>query len=494
MNDAAIINEYCSAFKAINQNNWYKAALILEKVAKKDEYLNARRYLGIVYLELEELEKAIIELSNVAKAKDKNFRDLSECPETFDEEKGEVNGNLAWAYHDLGMAFLGLEDYDKAELYLKESFKYKKINWVRNDLGWVYYKWDKPDKATKLYEESIREGDDSGHVHFYLGLALIKTGELERAREELEESIKKFDEPANISHNLMKASSLNNLGRIEMDVGDYKKAKSLFLEGLEICEMKECQEQIKTFSPRAKRKEKKTIAALHNNLGRLYFNQGFFDEAKKEYKSAIKSEELPETYNNLAAVYNKEGAKDKAEIFLKNALRLDPNMKVAKANLDRLAGGGGGGTSWWEWWFKPGSSDSIKWIEMLRHTVGLVLVVSLLVMIGNLVVTSFAGLGVSVSGLGQFSLNDTDVTEITEDTLKNVTNGTSEITITNVTKTTTTENRPGLVNKMLITVLIFFLLVHPRVKVFSLGEAKLEMETASVSGSPSFHCESSISS
>ena len=131
---------------------------------------------------------------------------------------------------------------------------------------------------------------------------------------------------------------------------------------------------------------------------------------------------------------------------------------------------------------------------MLRHTVGLVLVVSLLVMIGNLVVTSFAGLGVSVSGLGQFSLNDTDVTEITEDTLKNVTNGTSEITITNVTKTTTTENRPGLVNKMLITVLIFFLLVHPRVKVFSLGEAKLEMETASVSGSPSFHCESSISS
>ncbi len=72
---------------------------------------------------------------------------------------------------------------------------------------------------------------------------------------------------------------------------------------------------------------------------------------------------------------------------------------------------------------------------------------------------------------------------IKEDVSVSVTNGSPQITVTNSTKTTTTDNIPSMVNKILITALIFFLLVHPQVKVFSLGEAKFEMETKSVSGS-----------
>jgi hypothetical protein len=117
----------------------------------------------------------------------------------------------------------------------------------------------------------------------------------------------------------------------------------------------------------------------------------------------------------------------------------------------------GAGTNWWDWWFKPRSSESSF---RFRGVVGSVLVVTLLLMVVTMVDTSFVGWGVSVSGLGAFSLNDKEVTVVQEDVFKNVTNSNPQITETNSTKTTTTENRPGLINKMLITALIFFLLVQ----------------------------------
>jgi tetratricopeptide (TPR) repeat protein len=496
------IKKYCEAFQLLRGKNLDQAASKLRELAKEDpEYLNAHRYLGIVFLEMEEFKEAISELSLVVREGEgrpgKFHNDLkNRCDESiygkeareFEKEEDD-NGHLAWAYHDLGMAYLWEDNYVEAERCLLEALKKSEKNFFRNDLGWAYYKWDKPDLAIEQYDRVIKNESQgksgTGHANFFRGLALFKKGRLSLAQKELEKARRKFRAQANplqadlsTFYRLMEASAINNLGRIKMVEGDYQEAKKRFQEGLAICEGEECQKYIDQLTPRGKRKEKKTIAALHNNLGLLYFNQGLLEGAKNEFKAALKSEELPETYNNLAAISNMEGAKEKAESYLKNALRLNPLSEAANANLGRLRGED---TSWWDWWFKLRSSES-----RLRGLVGGLLVIALILMVANMIASSFSG--------GEIlpSVNN-KTTVVQEDISKNITKDSSETTETKSTKTTTTETGPSLESKMLLTALIFFILVHPRIKVFTLGEAKFEMDTESVS-SGSLYSEGAISS
>ncbi|MFZ1315543.1 MAG: tetratricopeptide repeat protein [Methanothrix sp.] len=500
-----IINNYRKYFNEINSGELYEAENTLKSIVKKEEagegYLNARRYLGMLYLEMENFDKAISELSMIVKIKEatkkKKFRNLAkECPEGFDKEE-EERGHLAWVYHDLGMAYLGKADCEMAEKYLLKAYDISKDkkNIFRNDLGWLYYKWNKPEEAIEKFKASVNQGDNSGFPHFYLGLAEIKAGRLVSAKEWLNEAISIFDTNAHdpydkskrIFYELMKASALNNLGRIEMDNGEYRKSKRLFLEGLAICERQECQEYIKGLSPRRKTKESITIAALHNNLGLLHYKQGFLDEAEKEYIAALKFEELPETYNNLAVVYHEKGVKEKAESYLKNALRLDSQTEVARANLNRLVGGG---ANWWDWWFKPGTSgSSLHKGEWPRRIVGSFLVFALLVMVCSMMCTSFSGSEISVLGISLLSFGEHGVNTVQEDIYSykvgdNSTSRVRETTSTKTTTTTTAKNGSNLIDKITIAALLFFFLVHPQIKIFSFGAAKFEMETASISGSP----------
>ncbi len=143
----------------------------------------------------------------------------------------------------------------------------------------------------------------------------LKKGALSSARKDSEGAIQKFDErilkpqqadSSKIHDELMKASVLNNLGRIDMLERNYKDAKKRFNDGSAILD------NHKMFfghlTQLEKKKEKRTIAALHTNLGLLYFKQGLLDDEKKECMEAVKSEELPETYNNLGVLFHKDGA------------------------------------------------------------------------------------------------------------------------------------------------------------------------------------------
>ena len=490
-----LIKKYCEAFQLLRgkDKNLDQATLRLKELVKEDpEYLNAHRYLGIVFLEKEEFGDAISEFSVVVSKESGKFRNdlVNRCDKSiFSEEAAQFEkettneGHLAWAYHDLGMAYLGENRYTEAEECLLEALKKSEKNIFRNDLGWAYYRWDKPKQAIKQYDIAMENPseEDTGHANFFRGLAFIKLGKLVSAYDELEKALAKFqdqinkyqnDMPNRVFYELMKASALNNLGRVE---GYDQLAKRRFQEGLAIFEREDIKEHINQLTPRGKKKEKTTIAALHNNLGTLYYNQGLLDEAKMEYEAALKSEELPETYNNLAAISNKEGSKEKAESYLKNALRLNPRLETANANLVRLSGDE---NDWWKWWFKNETYES-------RGVVGGLLVIALILMIFNMVGTSFFG------GDILFSYNN-KTTVVQENTFKNVTKGSSETTETNSIKTTNTETGPSLMDEMLLTLLIFFILIHPWIKVFTLGDAKFEMETANTSGS--LYCEGAISS
>ena len=231
-----------------------------------------------------------------------------------------------------------------------------------------------------------------------------------------------------------------------MEKGSYDHAKNLFQDALKICLNEERQEYIEKLTPWEKRKEQKIIAALHTNMGLLYYRWGLLDEAQNEYMEALKMAELPETYNNLAAISNEEGAKANAELYLNNALRVYPRFKPALTNLDKLTRGT---TNWWDWWFKPIQSESSGWFASckckyhLKWLLGKLLVFTLILLVADMLIASFSGM----------------------------------VTITSF------ETGPSLRDKMLLTSLIFFLLIHPRIEAFALGEAKFNMSTEVASSS-----------
>ncbi len=231
-----------------------------------------------------------------------------------------------------------------------------------------------------------------------------------------------------------------------MEKGSYDDAKDLFLDALKICLNKECQEYIEKLTPWGKRKEQRIIAALHTNMGLLYYKRGSLDEARKEYMEALTMAELPETYNNLAAISNKEGAKENAEFHLNNALRVNPRFKPALTNLEKLTRGT---TNWCDWWFEPIQSESsgkfasLKCKYHRKWILGSLLVFTLILLVADMLIASFSGM----------------------------------VTITSF------ETGPSLRDKMLLASLIFFLLVHPRIEAFALGEVKFNMATEVASSS-----------
>ncbi|MBK7387193.1 MAG: tetratricopeptide repeat protein [Methanothrix sp.] len=171
-----IINNYRKYFNEINSGELYEAENTLKSIVKKEEagegYLNARRYLGMLYLEMENFDKAISELSMIVKIKEATKKRsfaiwLKNVLEGFDKEE-EERGHLAWVYHDLGMAYLGKADCEMAEKYLLKAYDISKDkkNIFRNDLGWLYYKWNKPEEAIEKFKASVNQGDNSGFPIF----------------------------------------------------------------------------------------------------------------------------------------------------------------------------------------------------------------------------------------------------------------------------------------------------------------------------------------
>src|SRR5262249_16949364 len=56
---------------------------------------------------------------------------------------------------------------------------------VSDTLGWVYYKRDLYGSALPLFQEAVRQDPNRAIFHFHLAAALVRTGKLDQAREEL---------------------------------------------------------------------------------------------------------------------------------------------------------------------------------------------------------------------------------------------------------------------------------------------------------------------
>ena len=67
----------------------------------------------------------------------------------------------------------------------------------------------------------------------------------------------------------------------------------------------------------------------HNNLGKVYFTLGQYDDALTEYHNALKIDpDFPYAYNNLGVLYNKLGRQEDAVAAYKKPCRSIPSTPM----------------------------------------------------------------------------------------------------------------------------------------------------------------------
>jgi tetratricopeptide (TPR) repeat protein len=293
---------------------------------------------------------------------------------------------------------------------------------------------------------------------------------------------------------LEKASILTNIGRLELEKGNYENASKRFKDS------KDIYDDVKTYlnqlqNKSVKCKEFDNISALHNNLGILHYKQDHLDDAIKEFILALNYSDSARAYNNLGNAYYKKNDNASAIENYLMALELDPELKEAKKNLNSLKEAKEKSGNWWEWWFSGQS-----WIKKISGTILLVLflliVVSAFIPFENSIVklNTNNSKEETTSTTIPLILNNPQITSVVNEsvvtvvtTKTNITKKDSEITRTEqttetpptrtkTTKETSKEMEISPETKLLFAALILFALIHPQIKGFSAGSIKFDLE------------------
>lgn len=249
-----------------------------------------------------------------------------------------LDPNAAIPHHNLGLLYRIKEQYDLAELHLIKATQLKKNYWVAfADLGELYFKKGQKDLALRNYkiawrfnpdniffnkrigallvrspqfhesipylEKALSQKNSDSHVLFNLGMAHLKSGNIERGKEYLQNAVR-HDE------NLIQAHY--NLGLLYASEGDFDAAQ-------------------KTFGNALERQEE--LPSIRYKLANIQLQVGDYTEAGKNYLNLIeRGLLLADFYNNLGLVYVNIGSLESAQKMFHRALVINPEHQMAKRN------------------------------------------------------------------------------------------------------------------------------------------------------------------
>ncbi len=196
----------------------------------------------------------------------------------IDEGIAELNKALlnfrdVYLYRNLGKAYLGKEEYDKAMYFYGKTFE-TGIGFLDSlcNMGTVYLNNGETDKAIKIFKKALTYNNDHLLAIKNIGTAYLRKGDYHNAIHQLGRALGR--EPENVI-------TLNALGMAYLKTRAYEKSMAIFRKILRL--------------------DDKNIRA-HNNLGNMYYE-------KKEYNKAIEC--------------------------WKKTLQIDPGNKIAKHNISK---------------------------------------------------------------------------------------------------------------------------------------------------------------
>lgn len=469
---------------------------LMELSKKYPECVDFKHKLGLIYLQREDYENAIKEFNFIFSEKGKG---LKSCTGKTREEFE------ARSLENIGTVYFSKKNYQEAEKYYTKCINKIKDNdellkklgaMVFSDKGAALSKLGKYAEAQDQYEQASNLDQKDGYLKFNIGNLYYERGLMDKARESFQSALTLFEEILKQESNadkknsleLAKAKTLINVGRIELIEGNFDSAEVSLKLAEDIYNSKES--VLKELPQINQSQENENINSLHNNLGILYLNRESFEEAKKEFRKALKAKpDSAQTYNNLANVYAKQNNKEMAEKLYKTALRFNSKLCSAKRNLELL--NEAPAMSWWNWWFSK--TDA-------KAGIGALIVIFIFLLTGSILVqqwvvedyfinnTSSTIMTSLDSSPSETSLNKTKIEKVeTIQNRVNATNTTSaETTLTTPTsvKTITITDSQKKVPaspeiKLLFVALLVFLLIHPQVRGFSAGTVKFDLQLQS---------------
>jgi tetratricopeptide (TPR) repeat protein len=155
-------------------------------------------------------------------------------------------------------------------------------------------------EAAARYAQAVRIDPGDEDLHYNLGIALAKLGQIEEAKKHYEESLKIFPDYV---------EAHNNLGNLLMNENRLAEAIAHFQEAIRIMPEN---------------------GHAHNNLGTAFGRQGNVRAAIAEFAEAVKRQPAyVEARVNLANAYLVQEQVDEAVAELSEALRLQPDFQPA---------------------------------------------------------------------------------------------------------------------------------------------------------------------
>lgn len=157
-----------------------------------------------------------------------------------------------------------------------------------------------------LFQDTVAKSPGDAVARDGLGHALLTRGRLD-------EAIGQFSISLELKPGF--ANALNNLGRAYRAKGFPDMAIELYRQALA---------------------SEPYFAYAHYNLANAYDDVGFIDQAIYHYRYALSLRlPMPEVHNNLGIAYLKKGWMDKAVVQFETAVRMSPDNRAFRDNLDR---------------------------------------------------------------------------------------------------------------------------------------------------------------
>jgi tetratricopeptide (TPR) repeat protein len=196
-------------------------------------------------------------------------------------------------------------------------------------------------EAVKLFEQYLTRRPDNPWGHYMLGLSAWKSGDLVKSEESFETALR-------IDPTHMK--SLVNLSRVLIEQKRYDDAIVKLTAAEEVDSESATVPRLMARAHSAKGDFEQAVAAYRraialdgsdawsmNNLGLLYLEHGFVEDALAYLAKAVQMKEnVAAFHNNLGMALEHQGRFVGAATAYRGALTADPGYKKAKANLARV--------------------------------------------------------------------------------------------------------------------------------------------------------------
>jgi tetratricopeptide (TPR) repeat protein len=280
---------------------------------------------------------------------------LTEAKSYADKSISEnPNDAHAWmikgaSYFKLGYYDMAIQSYDKIIMDINPEFD---LAWCLK--GYALNYLERYEEALKYFDEAIKINVDNNNADnnnadpdYYMGKGISLNG-----LEKYDEAIKYFDKA-------VIESAYQDVVFFLKGVSNY--SNHWYIEALDDFGKVSCHASLD--------------GQKHISIGACYYSIGLVEEARNEYKAAIKSNpKLAEAYYNLGVLNNNDGKTDIARKDFENCLGIDRKFTKAKEALEKLDSPSST-SDWFKWWFSNGEGKKVFGIILILSIFALIIFV-----------------------------------------------------------------------------------------------------------------------